>query len=49
MNRWMPLLDPDIDLLLAGGDAPRVQQLLEHKARIVPDLVFRGMQRLVQQ
>lgn len=49
VNRWMPLLDPDIDLLLAGGDAPRVQQLLEHKARIVPDLVFRGMQRLVQQ
>ncbi len=49
VNRWISLLDPNIDLLLAGGDAPRVQQLLDQKARIVPDLVFRGMQRLVQQ
>jgi pantothenate kinase type III len=33
-------------LLLTGGDAARVQRILEQPARIVPDLVFRGMSRL---
>jgi len=52
VNRWIPLLQDDVSLLLTGGDAGRVQRLLEqklsgHKMRIVPDLVFRGMQRLV--
>ena len=48
VNRWIPLLDENPGLLLAGGDAPRVQGLLEHPARIVPDLVFRGLQRLIE-
>jgi type III pantothenate kinase len=62
VNRWIPLLQDDVTLLLAGGDAGRVQRLLEQrlfdqklidqalfdqKMRIVPDLVFRGMHRLV--
>jgi type III pantothenate kinase len=52
VNRWIPLLQDDVTLLLAGGDAGRVQRLLEsqqfdQKMHIVPDLVFRGMQRLV--
>ena len=54
VNRWIPLLQNDVELLLAGGDAARVQQLVErpvaeHRARIVPDLVFRGMRRLIDQ
>jgi type III pantothenate kinase len=48
VNRWIPLLKDDVTLLLAGGDAGRVQRLLTHRARIVPDLVFRGMRRLVE-
>ena len=47
VNRWIPLLNNDLTLLLAGGDAARVQRLLEQPARIVPDLVFRGMRRLI--
>jgi type III pantothenate kinase len=46
VNRWTPLLNDDHSLLLTGGDAARVQRLVEHPARIVPDLVFRGMLRL---
>ena len=52
VNRWTPLLQDDVTLLLAGGDAGRVERLLDQKLfdqkmHIVPDLVFRGMQRLV--
>ena len=52
VNRWIPLLQDNVTLLLAGGDAGRVQRLLDQKLfdqtmRIVPDLVFRGMRRLV--
>ena len=52
VNRWIPLLQDDVTLLLAGGDAGRVERLLDQKLfgqkmHIVPDLVFRGMQRLV--
>ena len=52
VSRWIPLLQDDVMLLLAGGDAGRVQRLFDQKlfdqkVRIVPDLVFRGMRRLV--
>jgi type III pantothenate kinase len=47
VKRWIPLLNNDLTLLLTGGDAARVQRLLEQPARIVPDLVFRGMRRLI--
>jgi len=52
VNRWIPLLQDNVALLLAGGDAGRVQRQLEQrlpgqKMHIVPDLVFRGMRRLV--
>jgi len=46
VNRWIPLLKEETTLLLAGGDAGRVQRLLVQSARIVPDLVFRGMRGL---
>jgi type III pantothenate kinase len=47
VNRWIPLLDANPELLLAGGDAARVQGLLGQASRILPDLVFRGMLRLI--
>ena len=49
VTRWTELLDHNASLLLAGGDAWRVQQSLEMPGRIVPDLVFRGMLRLARQ
>ena len=49
VNRWNQLLDEDATVLLAGGDAQRVQHLLEQATRIVPDLVFRGIHRLARQ
>jgi type III pantothenate kinase len=48
VSRWMQIFDNGTDLLLAGGDAARVQSLLVPTARLVPDLVFRGMHRLVE-
>jgi type III pantothenate kinase len=49
VNRWMQIFENRPALLLTGGDAPRLQHLLEQPARIVPDLVFRGMLRLACQ
>jgi type III pantothenate kinase len=49
VNRWSQLFDDDATVLLAGGDAQRVQRVLEQATRIVPDLVFRGIRRLAQQ
>lgn len=46
---WIQRLDSDASLLLAGGDAPRVQSALAQPGRIVPDLVFLGMSRLAEQ
>ena len=48
VNRWRPLLSPNPEILLAGGDAARVQRALGAGARIVPDLVFRGLARLAR-
>ncbi len=48
VNRWMQIFDNETELLLAGGDAARVQSLLGPAARLVPDLVFRGMHRLAE-
>jgi len=49
VNRWIQLFDDDATVLLAGGDAERVQRVLDQPSRIVPDLVFRGIHRLSQQ
>jgi type III pantothenate kinase len=46
VNRWTETFTGEATILLAGGDAFRVQRLLELRARIVPDLVFRGILRL---
>lgn len=46
VSRWMQIFDNRAEVLLAGGDAARVQRLLAQPARLVPDLVFRGMLRL---
>ncbi len=48
VNRWTEIFTGEADVLLAGGDAFRVQRLLERRARIVPDLVFRGILRLAR-
>ena len=47
VKRWTPLFEDQPTLLLAGGDAARVQSLLGLPARLLPDLVFRGMRRLI--
>lgn len=44
--RWQPHLAPDATILLAGGDAPRALRALGRRARLVPDLVLRGLRRL---
>ena len=49
VKRWSQLFDRDATVLITGGDAQRVQRVLEQATRIVPDLVFRGMHRLTQQ
>ncbi len=49
MNRWSQLFGDDATVLLAGGDAHRVQCALEQASRIIPDLVLRGIHRLAQQ
>ncbi len=49
VNRWIQRLDDGTTLLLTGGDAGRVQRVLDQPSRIVPDLVFRGIRRLAQQ
>ncbi len=49
VNRWIQLFDDDATVLLAGGDAQRVQRVLDQAGGIVPDLVFRGIRRLAQQ
>ena len=49
VNRWTSYFDNDATILLAGGDAVRVQSELQSPARIVPDLVFLGMARLAGQ
>ena len=45
VTHWLEHLQPDTEILLAGGDAGRVQRELGRAARIVPDLVFAGMAR----
>jgi len=48
VNRWTDIFTGETAILLAGGDAFRVQRLLEHPARIVPHLVFCGILRLAR-
>lgn len=47
LNRWSTRLSDNPTILLAGGDAYHVQRELKLASRIVPDLVFRGMLRMI--
>ena len=47
VNRWIQLLDDNASILLTGGDGSQIQRVLDRACRIVPDLVFRGMRRLI--
>ena len=49
VDRWSTMLSDNPTILLGGGDAYRVQRELARSSRIVPDLVFRGMLRMVNQ
>lgn len=49
VTSWIQRLDSNASILLAGGDAFRVQSELEQPGRIVPDLVFLGMCKLAEQ
>jgi len=49
VTSWIQRLDQNASLLLAGGDAYRLQSELEPLGRIVPDLVFLGMCKLAEQ
>jgi type III pantothenate kinase len=49
VNSWIQIFDHDATVLLAGGDAGKVQRVLDQPSRIAPDLVFRGIRRLAQQ
>ena len=48
VNRWRQAFLPDASLILTGGDAERARRLLDLPARLVPDLVFRGIERMVR-
>lgn len=48
VNRWSGLFDEDAEIILAGGDAARIQKIIEQPSRIVPDLVFQGMKLILQ-
>jgi type III pantothenate kinase len=47
VNRWIQLLDDNASILLTGGDALPIERVLDCACRMVPDLVFRGMRRLI--
>ena len=47
VNRWSGILGDDPGVIIAGGDAAQVQNNIDPAGRIVPDLVFLGMRRLV--
>lgn len=43
VNRWSKIFDQEAEIIIAGGDAARVQKIINQPGRIVPDLVFQGM------
>lgn len=48
LQQWSARLDDNAQVLLAGGDADRVEEYLPQAVTRVPDLVFLGMRRLIQ-
>lgn len=47
MSSWQNLLPGDPVVILAGGDANRVENRLSRPVIRIPDLVFRGMRRMI--
>ncbi len=48
IDRWFKLLDKTAVLIVSGGDAYRISQHPEHQKRLIPDLVFQGMQQQLE-
>lgn len=48
IDRWYERLAPDAVLIVTGGDANRINSGRYNHIRIVPDLVFRGMRRKLE-
>ena len=48
VNRWSKILGQELDIVIAGGDAARVQKIINQPSRIMPDLVFEGMKLIKQ-
>ncbi len=47
LDTWQALLPGNPKLILAGGDANRVENRLARPLVRIPDLVFRGMRRMI--
>ncbi len=45
IDRWFKRLAPDAVMIVAGGDAKRINNNLQHSRYEIPDLVFRGMRK----
>ena len=48
IDRWLKRLNADAELIISGGDARRINVRAGHGHRVVPDLVFRGMRRQLE-
>jgi type III pantothenate kinase len=48
IDRWFERLAPGAALIVTGGDASRVKWHRGHNYRVVPDLVFKGMRRQLE-
>lgn len=48
VDEWRRCFENETELLITGGDAGQIQRIMGLGNRILPDLVFRGMYRLVK-
>ena len=48
VDEWQQCFENESEILITGGDAGQIQDILGQGNRILPDLVFRGMYRLAQ-
>jgi type III pantothenate kinase len=45
IDRWFKQLAPDAVMIVTGGDAKRINSHQQHSRHEIPDLVFRGMRK----